>query len=177
MLLEDLRGRGLKSVGLFVADGLRGLEDAVARVYGQADFQRCVTHVKRRLLARVRSEDKPLLAEDLRGVFATDDKDDSAGQGWERWQEFCQRWQGKYRGFSKLKADPLYRACCTYLDYDYRIRNMIYTTNWIERLHKDFRRVLKVAISELIVPPISAMLCQLVILDKLTPHSGETDPL
>src|SRR5690625_2012361 len=144
MLLEDLRGRGLKSVGLFVADGLRGLEDAVARVYGQADFQRCVTHVKRRLLARVRSEDKPLLAEDLRGVFATDAKDDSAGQGWERWQEFCQRWQGKYRGCSKLKADPSYRACFTYLHYEYCIRNMIYTTNWIERLNKDFRRVLKV---------------------------------
>src|SRR5690625_5511950 len=53
-------------------------------------------------------------------------------------------WQGKYRRFSKLKADPIYRACFTYLDYDYRIRNMIYTTNWIERLNKDFRRVLKV---------------------------------
>jgi putative transposase len=29
----------------------------------------------------------------------------------------------------------------TYLDYDYRIRAMIYTTNWIERLNRQFCRV------------------------------------
>lgn len=69
MLLEELRERGLQSIELIVADGLKGLEDAAARVYGQADFQRCVTHAKRRLPAQVRSEDKPLLAEDLREVF------------------------------------------------------------------------------------------------------------
>ncbi len=32
----------------------------------------------------------------------------------------------------------------TYLNYDYRIRSMIYTTNWIENLNKQFRRVLKI---------------------------------
>ncbi len=31
----------------------------------------------------------------------------------------------------------------TYLNFDYRIRRMIYTTNWIERLNKSFRRTLK----------------------------------
>ena len=30
----------------------------------------------------------------------------------------------------------------TYLNFDYRIRRMIYTTNWIERLNKSFRRTL-----------------------------------
>src|SRR5690625_234058 len=143
MLFEGLKQRGLSSIGLIVADGLKGLENAAARVYGRAGFQRCVTHVKRRLLARVRSEDKPLLGEDLREVFATDGKDDSPEKGWQRWQSLCGKWQGKYKRFSKLKTDPLYRACFSYLNYDYRIRNMIYTTNPIERLHKDFRRVLK----------------------------------
>jgi putative transposase len=143
MLLEELRSRGVSSIGLIVADGLTGLEDAVAKVYGKADFQRCVTHVKRRLLARVRSEDKPLLADDLRQVFATDRREDSPDQGWQRWQALCSKWQSKYNRFGRLKNDPLYRACFTYLSYDYRMRNMIYTTNWIERLHKDFRRVLK----------------------------------
>lgn len=123
-------------------DGLSGLEDAVGRVYPKADFQRCVTHVKRRVLARVRSEDKPRLAEDLRRVFATDRPDDNPEKGWNRWQVMCQKWQGKYSRFAKLKGDPMYRACFRYLNYDWRMRSMIYTTNWIERLHKDFRRVL-----------------------------------
>jgi len=144
MLLEELVGRGVNTIGLIVADGLAGLEEAVARVYPKADFQRCVTHVKRRLLARVRSEDKSELAEDLRGVFATDLPGDSPDQGWQRWQECCGKWQVKYRRFAQLKTDPFYLRCFSYLNYDRRIRSMIYTTNWIERLNKDFRRVLKV---------------------------------
>ena len=31
-----------------------------------------------------------------------------------------------------------------YLDFDYRIRRMIYTTNWIERFNKSCRRTLKI---------------------------------
>ena len=32
----------------------------------------------------------------------------------------------------------------TYLKYNYNIRPMIYTTNWIERLNKTFKKSLKV---------------------------------
>jgi putative transposase len=32
----------------------------------------------------------------------------------------------------------------TYLNYNFSIRRMIYTTNWIERLNRDYRRVLKI---------------------------------
>lgn len=143
MVLEELTGRGLKQTKLIVADGLAGLEDAVAKVYPSADFQRCVTHVKRRLLTRVRTEDKPKLRDDLRKVFATDRREDSPEQGWKRWQRLCEKWKGKYRRFARLEKDPIYRACFSYLKYERRMRNMIYTTNWIERLNKDFRRVLK----------------------------------
>jgi transposase-like protein len=143
MLLEELRGRGLTSIGLVVADGLSGLDQAVAKVYGQADFQRCVTHVKRCLLARVRSEDKDPLADDLRRVFATDRPDDTPQKGWERWQWMCNKCRGKYRRFARLTNDPFYQPCFTYLKFHWRMRNMIYTTNWIERLNKDFRSVLR----------------------------------
>ena len=34
-----------------------------------------------------------------------------------------------------------YKAYFTYLNYEARIQSMIYTTNWIKRLQKDFRRV------------------------------------
>ncbi|MDD4673940.1 MAG: transposase [Bacteroidales bacterium] len=36
-----------------------------------------------------------------------------------------------------------YKDYFTYLDFHPQIQSMIYTTNWIERLNKDFRRVLK----------------------------------
>ena len=39
--------------------------------------------------------------------------------------------------------DPTYKYYFTYLNYHPRIQAMIYTTNWIERLQRDFRRVLR----------------------------------
>lgn len=38
MLLEELKQRGLSSAGLIVADGLSGLEEAVAKAYRDQTF-------------------------------------------------------------------------------------------------------------------------------------------
>lgn len=46
-----------------------------------------------------------------------------------------------YRSIRKRGEDASYKAYFTYLTYDHRIQSMIYTTNCIERLQKDFRRV------------------------------------
>ena len=32
----------------------------------------------------------------------------------------------------------------TYLQYDYRVSSMLYTTNWLERLHRDFKQTTKI---------------------------------
>ena len=40
-----------------------------------------------------------------------------------------------------LRNNADYKAYMTYLNYDPEIQSMIYTTNWIERLNRDFRRV------------------------------------
>ena len=47
----------------------------------------------------------------------------------------------KGESIRKRGEDASYKAYFTYLNYDHRIQSMIYTTNWIERLQKDFRRV------------------------------------
>lgn len=55
----------------------------------------------------------------------------------------AERWARRYRSLGKLRDNPDYRNCFTYLDFDRKVRSMIYTTNWIERLNRDFRRVLR----------------------------------
>lgn len=147
MQLEELRRRGVDNIGLVVADGVPGLEDALSGSFSGTPLQWCTTHIKRNVMSRVRSEDKEALGDDLRGVFRTDDPDDSPEAGWARWQSFCEKWSQKYSYFNKLRSEPRYRNGFTYLNYDYRIRSMIYTTNWIERLNRSFRRVLKMRLS------------------------------
>jgi transposase-like protein len=42
-----------------------------------------------------------------------------------------------------MGGDISYKYYFTYLQYHPAIQSMIYTTNWIERLNRDFRRVLR----------------------------------
>jgi len=45
----------------------------------------------------------------------------------------------KYPFLNSMKTQR-YRLYFTYMKYDYRIRGMLYTTNWIERLNRDYKR-------------------------------------
>jgi transposase-like protein len=147
ILMDRLAERGLRQVDLFVADGIAGLGPELARRFPAARVQRCVVHIKRQLLARVRPADKAALAGDLAGVFRVDDPHDNCEQGWDRWQAMCRRWADRYAYFGRLADNPDYIHAFTYLSYDPRMRSMIYTTNWIERLNRDFRRVLRMRAS------------------------------
>jgi putative transposase len=42
-----------------------------------------------------------------------------------------------------MGADDHYQMYMTYLGYDPTIQRMLYTTNWIERLNRDYKRVTK----------------------------------
>ena len=46
-----------------------------------------------------------------------------------------------YRTIKLLRNNADYKVYMTYLNYAPEIQAMIYTTNWIERLNRDFRRV------------------------------------
>lgn len=142
-MFQALKERGVKEIGLTVADGLRYLEDALAEIYPGCDLQKCVTHLKRNMFNRVRHGDKGELAEDLREVFRTGDPNYTPENGWTAWQELCAKWGKDYRSIKKMGNDPFYRYYFTYLKYHRRIQAMIYTTNWIERLQGDFRCVLR----------------------------------
>jgi putative transposase len=135
-----LRERGLEKIGLLVGDGIKSLEVSLASVYPGTAQQKCVTHLKRNILNRVRHGDKKSMADDLRDVFRTGDRTYTSEKAW---QLLCKKWGKDYRSIKRMSEDPGYRYYFTYLNYHYRIQSMIYTTNWIERLQRDFRRVLR----------------------------------
>jgi transposase-like protein len=138
-----LQDRGVKNIGLLVADGIKYLEDALAQVYPETPLQKCVTHLKRNMLCKVRHGDKGELADDLREVFLTGERNYTSELGWQAWQSLCAKWGKDYRSIKKMGNDLTYKYYFTYLNYHPKIQSMIYTTNWIERLNRDFRRVLR----------------------------------
>ena len=116
-MLNDLYGRGIGRIGLICADGLKGLEDVISEVFPGTKLQRCTTHLKRNILSDVRNGDKGEMAEDLRQVFRTGDRNYTVEQAWGEWQRFCSKWGRHYRGIKRRGEDASYKAYFTYLNY------------------------------------------------------------
>lgn len=140
-IFDRLKERGVQRVGLMVADGIKGLDTVIGEKFPGTPLQRCVTHLKRNMFAKVRHGDKAALATDLRDVFRTGQRDYTVEMAWEKWQAMCDKWGKDYRTIKLLRNNADYKVYMTYLNYAPEIQAMIYTTNWIEWLNRDFRRV------------------------------------
>ena len=140
-IFDRLKERGVQRVGLMVADGIKGLDTVIGEKFPGTPLQRCVTHLKRNMFAKVRHGDKAALAADLRDVFRTGQRDYTVEMAWEKWQAMCDKWGKDYRTIKLLRNNADYKVYMTYLNYAPEIQAMIYTTNWIEWLNRDFRRV------------------------------------
>ncbi|MFO7296589.1 MAG: IS256 family transposase [Clostridia bacterium] len=137
-VLEDLYRRGLHEVLLGVFDGLPGLEEAFRSVYPKADVQRCMTHKMRNTTAAVRQKDRPAITADLKKVYQSPTYEIALQQ----FAEFQSRWQKKYpREVASWERDL--PVLLTFYRYPNAIHSVIYTTNWIERNNKEFRKRLR----------------------------------
>ena len=140
-IFGKLKERGVERIGLVVADGIKGLDTVIGERFPGSPLQRCVTHLKRNIYAKVRHGDKAAIAADLRDIFRTGQRDYTIEMAWAKWQDMCDKWGKDYRSIKFLRNNADYKAYMTYLNYAPQIQSMIYTTNWIERLNRDFRRV------------------------------------
>lgn len=136
--LVDLKERGVKEVLLFVFDGLTGLENIVSEIFPKAMTQLCLVHQMRNTLNYVRPKDKGEIALKLKSVYNSKTLSESK----EKLLKLQEELKGSYprllnRWFYKL--DSLMR----FLEFPEYLRSHVYSTNWIERLNKDFRKVLK----------------------------------
>ena len=147
-IFDKLKDRGVQRIGLMVADGIKGLETVIGEKFPDTSLQRCITHLKHNMFAKVRHSDKSALAEDLRYIFRTGQRDYTVELAWAKWQEICDKWGADYRAIKLLRNNADYKAYMTDLNYAPEIQAMIYTTNWIERLNRDFRRVTRMRIAE-----------------------------
>ncbi len=139
-VFEQLKMRGLSEVGLFVTDGLTSIEDAIWKHFRGANVQLCTVHLQRVFLKEVKPKHKAELSQDFKDVFRSDDRNDTISASKQRFNEFCDKWSKYYPYFKRRKNNPRNELYFTYIGYNYRIRSMIYSTNWIERLNRDFKR-------------------------------------
>ena len=140
--LENLKRRGVQSVGLIVSDGLTSIENAVAKVFTGTPHQLCVVHFKRNITKLFPQKLKKVINDELREVFLIDSPNDNPVDGYARLQKFIDKWESKYPALKSYR-NTRNSYYFTYTQYPGTIQRMIYSTNWIERLNRDYKRVLK----------------------------------
>ena len=143
-VMEELKQRGVETVGLFVSDDLKGLDTSIGKCFNASSHQKCIIHFQRGLSKNIRVKDRASFCNEVKEIFNPDDPKHTAAQAQTNLLSVLNNWVKRYPSLKKIMETDDLPLLFTYLKYDYRVRRMIYTTNWIERLNRSFRRTLKV---------------------------------
>jgi putative transposase len=137
-ILTELRNRGLQDVFFVCCDGLSGFAQAVEAVFPRATVQTCIVHMIRASLRYVADADRKHVVAALRDIYGADTQA-AAEQALEL---FAQRWAAKYPPVIRLWRSR-WNEVVPFLAYPREIRRILYTTNAIESLNAQLRRVLR----------------------------------
>ncbi len=141
-ILNDLYRRGLegKNLKLIASDGARGIRAAINMVYPYAKWQWCYTHKLRNVNKRIKhkTDNREKLMADASHIY----KATSRREALTRFNRFHKKW----KDIEKTAVNNLKRDFATTLTfYDYMDdKNLISTTNHIERYFEEIRRRIKV---------------------------------
>ena len=137
-VLTELKSRGVKDVYLFCVDGLTGFREAIEAVYPKAGIQRCIIHQIRYSTRFVSYKDIKALMADLKLVYTAVTEDEALNN----LIRFKEKWSKSYPSCVKTWEDN-WDILSTFFAYPAEIRKIIYTTNIIEGLNRQFRQITK----------------------------------
>lgn len=137
-VLTELQNRGVEDILIACVDGLVGFPEAIASAFPQTEVQLCILHQIRNTMKYVASKNQKAFMADLKPVYRAASKDaaemalDELEEKWgETYPIVIQSWRRKWDHLS------------AYFKYPEPIRKIIYTTNAVEAVHRQFRKLTK----------------------------------
>jgi putative transposase len=137
-VLTDLKTRGVQDVLVCCVDGLTGFPEAIEAVYPKAWVQTCLVHAVRAALRFVPYKDKKKVAADLRKIYTAVDRDHAETE----LEAFAETWDPKYPMISASWIENWERIV-PFLAFPPDVRRAVYTTNTIEALNRQIRKIIK----------------------------------
>ena len=134
----EMRNRGLKDILIACSDNLTGMSEAISAVYPETEHQLCIVHQIRSSLAYVSYKDRKKVAADLKLVYGSVTEDDALGA----LSDFDLKWGKQFPHIAKSWYNN-WDNLMIFLQYPEAIRRIIYTTNAIESLNNQLRKVTK----------------------------------
>jgi putative transposase len=137
-VLTEMRNRGVQDILICSVDGLKGFPEAIETVFPKAEIQLCVIHQIRNSLRYVSYKHHKEFMKDLKKVY----KATTQEAGRKELDLLAQKWDKKYPLVINSWKNNWPRLS-TFFKYPEEIRRIIYTTNIVEGLHRQFRKVTK----------------------------------
>lgn len=137
-VLTDLQNRGVEDILIASVDGLKGFPEAINAVFPNTEVQLCIVHQIRNSLKYVASKNQKEFVVELKKVYQAFTKEEAESE----LDKLEEKWGKKYPivfDSWRNKWDNL----SNYFKYPEPIRKVIYTTNIIESVHRQFRTLTK----------------------------------
>ena len=138
-VFNELKNRGLQDILIAVVDGLRGFPEAIEAVYPQAQIQTCIVHLIRNSLNLASWKDRKSLAAALKPIYqaATAEAAAAALDAFEQGD-----WGKKFPTVTAMWQRQ-WEQVIPFFAYPPEVRKIIYTTNAIESMHMQLRKIIK----------------------------------
>jgi putative transposase len=137
-VLTDLSNRGVNDILIACVDGLKGFPEAIESIFPETEVQLCVVHQIRNSLRYVGSKNQKEFMVDLKRVYKAVNKELAESE----LDILEEKWNDKYPIVIKSWRNNWERLS-QYFKYPEDIRRIIYTTNTIEAVHRQFRKLTK----------------------------------
>ena len=138
-VFNDLKTRGVADILIAVTDGLKGIPQALGAVFPATTLQTCIVHLIRNSLDYASWKERKALAAALKPVYTAVNADSAAqaldefeaGPWGQRFPNIVATWRRAWDRVIPFFAFPP------------AVRKLIYTTNAIESLHSQLRKIIK----------------------------------
>lgn len=137
-VVSELKNRGVEQIYVACVDGLKGFRDAINNVFPNTIVQLCIVHMVRNSLKYVSYKNLKEVATDLKQIY-TASNENMANLALE---EFAKKWDSKYPVISDIWRRN-WSGIIPFFAFPKEIRKVIYTTNTIESVNRQIRKIIK----------------------------------
>lgn len=137
-MLNDLKNRGVQEVLFFCVDGLNGFKEAINAVFPRSEVQRCIIHMLRNSFKYVSYKDIKKFAADFKAVY----KAPTEELGLSELEGLKETWGKKYP-YAITSWEQNWDVVRPFFQFSEDIRRIMYTTNIIESVNRQYRKVTK----------------------------------
>ena len=138
-VFNDLKTRGTQDILIGVADGLKGLPDALEAVFPATTLQTCIVHLIRNSLDYASWKDRKALAAAIKPIY-TAPSAEAAERALDAFEEtpLGQRFPTVVSAWRRAWGRVI-----PFFAFPPDVRRVIYTTNAIESVHARLRKIIK----------------------------------